>query len=154
REDLMRAAIFLPLALAAALTLPAHAADDLMTIYRDALRSDPVLRQAQAARDAVQELRPQARSVLLPNISASAGYNWTARDGEDWDGTTYGLQLTQPIFRYSALVQLRQVDALASQADIEFAAAQQELILRVADRYFAVLDAESTLRLAEAEVAA
>lgn len=150
----MRAAIFLPLALAAALTLPAHAADDLMTIYRDALRSDPVLRQAQAARDAVQELRPQARSVLLPNISASAGYNWTARDGEDWDGTTYGLQLTQPIFRYSALVQLRQVDALASQADIEFAAAQQELILRVADRYFAVLDAESTLRLAEAEVAA
>src|SRR5690625_2532848 len=151
----MRVAFIRSVILAALLALPAaHAADDLMTVYREAVRSDPVLRQAEAARAATAERLPQARSALLPSLSASGSYNWTETDDNDWTGSSLGLQASQPIFRYSALVLQRQARALVSQADLELEAARQELILRVAERYFAVLAAESSVRLAEAELTA
>ena len=63
----------LTLALAmAAISLPSHG-QDLLDAYRDARANDPVLSQADATRLATNEGVPQARALLLPQISASLG---------------------------------------------------------------------------------
>lgn len=51
--------------------LPVHA-EDLLTIYRQALNQDPVLEAAKFALEAVHQKIPQARAGFLPTI------NWTA----------------------------------------------------------------------------
>lgn len=52
-------------------SLPAHA-EDLITIYRQALSQDPVLQAAKFALEAAHQKIPQARAGFLPTI------NWTA----------------------------------------------------------------------------
>jgi hypothetical protein len=47
-------------------------ANDLLTIYRQALTQDKTLQAAQHARDAAVEARPQALSAFLPQLSGSA----------------------------------------------------------------------------------
>ena len=141
----------------------ASAAEDLMTIYRQAKRSDPVLKQSQAAYSASQELKPEARAALLPSISASAGYDreyqkWSPvgpsilQPGSDnFTNWNYGIQLTQPLFHYSSLVLLKQADARIGQAAAEQAAAEQNLMIRAAQRYFDTLSAMDDLRYAKAD---
>ena len=54
------------------LPLNGHA-EDLMDAYRQAIANDPVLSTADAARLVVAESVPQARSALLPQLSAGLG---------------------------------------------------------------------------------
>jgi outer membrane protein len=138
-------------------------ADDLQQVYALALEADPQLRAAEAARLAALEAKPQARAQLLPSIDAAAS---AARNRQDQDisgtttfrsGTTYydtagyGLNLTQPVYHRDYFVQLQQADAQIAQAEAEFRSAEQDLIVRVAERYFDVLAAEDNLRFAQAE---
>jgi len=51
------------------------AALTLAEAYHAALQEDATIRAARAAADAKRERLPQARSQLLPNVSASAGVN-------------------------------------------------------------------------------
>jgi outer membrane protein len=60
------------------------------------------------------------------------------------------LSLNQSIFDWSRYVSLRQADKVVARAETDFAAAQQDLLLRVADTYFNVLAAEDTLASAVA----
>src|SRR4051794_39013424 len=90
-------------ALALAFTLPASGAD-LLSVYRDALVSDPVYQAARAQYQATAERLPQARSGYLPFITANAGVTryWLEREGVpnfDYTYKTYGVTLSQPIFR-------------------------------------------------------
>jgi len=63
----------LTLALAlAAISLPSHS-EDLLDAYRQARANDPVLQQADATNLSTREGVPQARALLLPQISASLG---------------------------------------------------------------------------------
>jgi len=63
----------LTLALAlAAISLPSHG-EDLLDAYRQARANDPVLQQADATNLSTREGVPQARALLLPQISASLG---------------------------------------------------------------------------------
>src|SRR5512145_1304417 len=91
------------LAAALAAALPASGAD-LLSVYRDALVSDPVYQSARAQYQATSERLPQARSGYLPFISANAGVTryWLDREGTpsfDYTYKTYGITLSQPIFR-------------------------------------------------------
>ena len=45
---------------------------DLLDVYRDAQNNDPVVGAAEAGYLASQEAIPQARSLLLPGLNASA----------------------------------------------------------------------------------
>ena len=65
----------LPLALAAIFAAGAAAAEDLLQIYREAQKSDPQLASARAGWEATQEKVPQARSGLLPSVSATGAAN-------------------------------------------------------------------------------
>src|ERR1700691_160481 len=56
-----------------AVALPgAVVAEDLLKVYDDALQSDPQMREATATRMATLEAKPQARAMLLPQVTGSA----------------------------------------------------------------------------------
>lgn len=143
-----------------ALVLPAvGATQDLLSVYKTARQSDPVFQQAQADLKAVEEAVPQARAGLLPDVRASANYDRVDREQTTRNNTqsindnsyAYGVRLTQPVFRYDRIQQLDQAEARVASAQAELAAARQDLFLRVAERYFATLDAREALAAAQAE---
>lgn len=166
--------IQLPAVLAAgvALCLPlaAHGAD-LTEIYHRALRSDPQLREAEATRSAALEAKPQALGALLPQLSGTGGYTHDDLESisqfpsTDTNGdpvvvplstrartysTTWSVQLRQTLFRWDQFATLRQADARTAQAEVDFRAAQQDVIVRTAGAYFNVLAARDTLDAAQA----
>jgi outer membrane protein len=138
-------------------------ADTLMQIYEKAMRSDPLVREAEANMLATQEGKPIARGSLLPQVNGQYNINENAADGEtvttlgnappvprvidtrDFDATTWALQLRQSVFRWDQWVKLSQAGKLSAQADVDYQAAQQDLAVRVAEAYFNVLAAEDTL---------
>lgn len=134
-------------------------ADDLLSVYKFAIQNDSQFRAAQAAYKAQLELKSQSVAVLLPTISASAHY--TEREDEtiggslpgtnDYNTNGYSLNLTQPLYRHENYVGLNQADAQVAQASAVFESAKQDLILRVATQYFAVLAARDDLEFAKAE---
>lgn len=80
----------LTLALAlAAVSLPSHG-EDLLDAYREARANDPVLAQADATRLATGEGVPQARALLLPQISASLSLSQTNNGGSSLSGSGLG----------------------------------------------------------------
>ena len=150
--------------------LPAQASD-LAEVYARALQNDPLIREAEANRLATLESKPQALSALLPQLSAGAGYDAREADGEapftgfnadgdivslvgrsdtESDTTSWDVTLRQSIFRWENWVTLRRANREVAQAEVDYQAAQQDLILRTAERYFNVLAAKDTLTAAEA----
>ena len=132
--------MFRPLYLAvvlAGLSGPVLAQSDLMTIYQEALLNSADLAAAEADALARQEVLPQARSLLLPNIGLGAGL---AREYIDVDGAGsddysthyYQASLTQPLFRADRWFNYQAAKAQSEQAEVEFSAIQQQLILDVA----------------------
>jgi outer membrane protein len=137
--------------------------DTLMQIYEKALRSDPLVREAEANMMATQEGKPIARGSLLPQVSGRYNLNETTAKGEtvttlgnaqpvprvintrDFDSTTWSLELRQSVFHWDQWVKLSQTGKQSSQAEVDYEAAQQDLVIRVADAYFNVLAAEDTL---------
>jgi len=145
-------------ALALAFALPAPAAD-LLSVYRDALVSDPVYQGARAQYVATTERLPQARSGYLPFITANAGVTryWLERDGVpsfDYTYKTYSVTLSQPIFRMQNWIAIGQAEKTVLQAQATLSQAQQDLALRAAQAYFDVLLARDNVALSESQKAA
>lgn len=150
-------AFLLTLTLGAA---PIHAAS-LLEVYQQALQSDPLIHEAEARRLATLEAVPQARGSLFPQLSAGGSFTSGSRDGQsvfqdqgviavaDTESSSesfgWGAQLRQTIFRWDQVVGLKQANKRVAQAEIDFEAAQQDLIVRVVTRYFNVLGAEDRL---------
>src|SRR5690606_16704443 len=63
----------------------------------------------------------------------------------------FGVSLNQPLFDLPAWFSFQRGKELSKQAQAEFAAQQQDVIVRVADAYLAVLRAEDNLRASQAE---
>ncbi len=156
------------------LASPLHA-ESLLEVYQQALQSDPTVREAEANRLAAEEALPQARGLLFPQLSASSTYSDSNSDGnnvfpqfvDDGNGnpvvqilnsssdqksttTSWQVDLNQTLFRWDQFVGLKQAGKRVAQANANYEAAQQDLIVRVATRYFDVLAAQDTLAAAEA----
>ncbi|MDX1376962.1 MAG: TolC family outer membrane protein [Burkholderiales bacterium] len=150
------------LALASAIAPFAAQAEDLVQVYRDALRYDAQYAAARHALDAGRERLPQGQALLLPNIGLSAGYNYgdatvefndpvlgeRNRNPRDWN---YTLSLTQPIYRKDNWLRRDQAEFQVRQAEATFEQARQDLILRSAQAYFDVLAAQATLTVVKAQ---
>jgi outer membrane protein len=140
------------------LASPAHSAS-LLEIYQQALQGDPQIHEAEARRLAALEAKPQARGVLLPQIgfggswtdASSSGTDIVANDPDPFESsndqeiTEWGFTLRQSLFRWDQIVNLRRADKSIARAEAVREAAQQDLIVRVAQRYFDVLAAEDRL---------
>ncbi|MGI9237927.1 MAG: TolC family outer membrane protein [Woeseiaceae bacterium] len=137
-------------------------AASLLEIYQQALQSDPQIHEAEARRLAALEARPQARGAYLPALSFNGDWTESEFDGTsveiDSDGsigsltsasesevTRWQFTLRQSIFRWDQIVNLRRAEKLVAKAEAVREAAQQDLIVRVALRYFNVLAAEDRL---------
>lgn len=138
-------------------------AEDLLSVYKLAEKNDPTYLQEVASYNATLEARPQAVSQLLPNVNLSANTTRLDQDisvgnafgngGEvDFNRRGYSLNITQPIFRRDRFIALNQADSEIKQAEAELAAAQQDLIVRITERYFDILSAKDNLEFAQAEV--
>ncbi len=142
-------------------------AADLDAVYQRALTNDPLIREAEANRRAALESKPQARAALLPQLNASGRYNDeqsdstgafvqpgqpptpTVRDS-DGNSSAWDVTLRQNLFRWENWAALRRADAESAQAEADYMAAQQDLILRTSEAYFNVLAARDTLEAAQA----
>lgn len=131
------------------LPLAAHA-EDLLDIYRQALANDADFAAARAQLLAGQEAVVQGRAGLLPELALTAG---AARNRSDSDGSatqtynsnTWSVQLTQPVFRMQNAIAARQGALQTDLAGVQFEQAQQDLMLRVSQAYFDVLNAQDAL---------
>jgi outer membrane protein len=137
-------------------------AEDLVQIYREAQRSDPVFTAARHTLEAGRERLPQGRALLLPTLNLSGSATRSRTDTEFRDAAVpntirspdqvgYTLSLNQPIFRMQNVIQYRQADHQVRQAEATFGQAYQDLIVRTAQSYFDVLAAQDTLALVRAQ---
>ena len=138
-------------------------AADLLSIYRLAEKNDPTYLQQIASHRATLESRPQALSQLLPSINLSAetirhdqdissASTFGSSGNSNFNNRGYTLSLTQPIFRRDRFIALDQADSEINQSEAELSEVQQELIFRVAERYFDILASIDSLEFAQAEV--
>ncbi|HSH30471.1 MAG TPA: TolC family outer membrane protein [Thiohalobacter sp.] len=131
---------------------------DLLGTYRIAADSDPTLRAAAANRDALLEADDQALAQVLPSVGINGSYQRNRYDNRITDQTSYStdevytLSATQTLFRWDRFVALGQADSLVAQALANYSAAEQELIIRLAEGYFDVLAAQDNLIFARAEL--
>jgi outer membrane protein len=153
------------------LLLPVHAgANELQRLYLLAVAHDATLQAADFERAADVEARPQALAQWLPQLSADASAN---RERAGFGSVSascllpaaselqhcYGnaqqleLSLSQTLWSYGAYSRLREADSQAAAAEAGFRSVQQNLVLRVAQAYFAILAASDQLatNLAERE---
>lgn len=148
----------LPLFVSAALGTLSSAvwAENLAEIYNQAKENDPQLLSVAAQRDVAFEAVTSSRSALLPQINLTAGYNINRsnRDSRDSDTLSAGVGFSQELYQRSSWVSLDTAEKKARQADSQYAATQQGLILRVAKAYFEVLRAQDNLEFVRAEKAA
>ena len=152
--------VLVKLALILLLASQAVNSENLLQVYQEALRADPALAAAEAAYQATLQTKPQARAGLLPQINASAGYNYTDQSYKDaavffrddhFTTKNYGLRLDQTLFNKTIWVQLDQADSSIAKSAAELTAARQDLMIRVAQAYFDVLTAQDSLEFVTAE---
>jgi outer membrane protein len=143
-------------------------ANDLKDLYELALTRDAALQAAGFQRDAAIEARPQAVAQWLPQVSAAAS---ATRERAGFDsaqlagsqaanctlaaasgvqhcyGTVHGLGLnmSQTLWSFQAFSQLKEANFQAAAAEAALRSAQQNLLLRVAQAYFAILSAADQL---------
>jgi outer membrane protein len=142
--------------------IPVQAAD-LTEVYQQALSNDAVLARANAVKASSQEILPQSRANLLPNLNLNANStnNHLRREQEGQAAVTtkgnsngYSVSLSQPIFNASSWFSWRQAQALATKADYDYLAAKQDLIIRTTKAYCAVLLATDKLQFIQTQKAA
>ena len=138
----------------------ASQAADLFSSYSLAQKNDPQIRAAEARRNAEHEVRPQALAALLPNVALSGEVKAQQQDvlqsssgayNENYATNSLALNISQPLFYKGAWIALEQADDQISKADSDFIVVQQNVMLRVAQAYFAVLAAQDQVTFAETE---
>jgi outer membrane protein len=151
---------------------------NLLEVYQAAAKSDPKILEAAARRMAALEVKPQAMGVLFPQINASGQYSTSDTNSNanfpqaiantdppevvivnneqetNSDFWNYRFALTQTVFDWGQWQTLQRAGSEVALAEANYRAAEQDLLVRVAGRYFDVLAAEDTLDAAEATLQA
>lgn len=157
-------------------------AKDLKGVFDDAVTNDPVIRQADANRLAAREARPQAWSAVLPQINGTANIVRDKNSGfqdqitevgnpnnptappalvvvplpETLSTTTKGwsVNLRSNLFSWTNWMLVKAASKEVAQAEATYQAAEQNLILRVAQAYFVVLAQDDNLYANQASLEA
>jgi outer membrane protein len=152
---------FKPLYLALTLALaPTAQAANLSDVFRDAQAYDAQYASARAAYQAGQEKAVQGRAGLLPSVNLGGNVRYNSVEsslpGGDADYSSNGLSLTaaQPLYRKQNQVQYEQAKGQVKIAGMQLKVAEQDLILRVAQAYFDVLQSQDNIVFINAQKAA
>lgn len=130
---------------------------DLSEVYENAKSYDAEFLAARHNLEALRLNVPLARSAFLPQLSlgAEAGLNTVADDGEGpFEETLLSLSLRQTLFNRANGKLLEQAEIGVLQAQAQYAAIEQALILRTAGAYFDVLRAQANVEFSQSELQA
>lgn len=140
---------------------PIAYAQDLLEIYELALQNDPVLKQSYANQLAIGESKDQSVANFLPNVSATAISNmerlvnkratFQGAGVQNFADNNITVNLTQPLFHWEHWIQLSQSDNQMAQAEADYQAELQKLMVKVTEAYFNVLSAEDNLEFSRSE---
>jgi outer membrane protein len=152
------------LALIAVLTLSALSAraENLQELYQAGLAYDATYLSARASLDAAQFRLDQVYALRRPGVSlsVSGGRSLNEAPGapsqRQTSATQYGATIngTQSLFNRPNDKTITQAEKALDVARTDFAAAEQDLIIRVSQAYFDVLAAQDTLATARSSLAA
>ena len=147
-------------------------ADTLVDVYELALENDALLKAKVAQYGADLELENIALAPLLPQAMAGYQISETEMDStsptiiqdpnlgfvvidgnsvRNVDNDDYDVSLSQTLFNLPAWFGWRAGKETSRQAEANLAAAQQDLIVRAVQAYFAVLRAQDNLRASQAQ---
>ena len=150
-------------------SLAPASATDLLQAWQAAQGHDRAYAVARAAHAAAQPRRDQAAALWRPNVALAAAAGVGTNDnkmrgaqfstpglgtsnGVDFSTSVHGgtatrwaLQASQPLYNPQRRAQQQQLGLQAEQADVQWQAAQQALVLRTAQRYFDVAVAQEAL---------
>ena len=132
----------------------------LLDAYQIALEQDSTIRSARAALDVGRERLPQARSQLMPSVSA----NWARNTNkltttttnllgqesdtrDDYFSDNMTLSLRQPLFNLQRFFQYKQAQDLVTEAEATFERDVQNLTVRVGGAYLEALLSAEQLKL-------
>ena len=139
------------------------AATDLLQVYREALTQDATFQAAKSAQIAGEEKLTQGRALLLPSINLSANTTHNETDTQTrgssilnsgvrkYNSHGYSVSLNQPLYRPQNYATYAQAKSTVAQTNAQYAIAQQDLAIRVAQAYFDVLLAQYNVTLAQAQ---
>ncbi len=146
---------------------PSAGALDLMEAHRAAREHDADFAAQLSAAEGGREYAVQSRAALLPriNVTGQAGRReQEVRQSGDLSSLLtsdargnvygYGVSITQPLYRPDAMADSRSLAAQGEISVLALRAAEQDLVLRVAQTYFGVLLAQDSLEFAKAQQAA
>jgi outer membrane protein len=161
KRSRVRAARLAPVALALALAgwQSAHA-EDLVELYNAARGFDATYLSARAQAESVEYTLERTRALQRLGVNATAAATRTEvkspRSADYGDTNTVSAQINarQPLFNRANSATISQVEKRLEQARIGLAAAEQDLVVRVAQAYFDVLNAQDALGTAKANKAA
>lgn len=152
----------LSIALAAALAAPVRA-QSLLDLYESARGYDAPYQSAKAQYDANVYKVAQTKAGLLPAVGLAASANTTNINFESssptppptssrsFDSQSTSVSLTQPLYRPANLATYQQGKRQLEQAQAQLLTAEQDLIVRVSQAYFDVLNAQDTLAFVGAQ---
>lgn len=124
------------------------AASGIIDVYNLSIQHDAKLAQAKASYQAEQEGVGVARGNLLPQISINGSYSVNDGDNNAADATTTsaGVSLQQSIYQHDYWARYGQAKSRLKQEKYNLKIAEQDLILRLAEHYFAILLAQVDLK--------
>jgi len=156
---------------------PAYAADDLISVYKNAEQNDPTFLASKSSLQASNLNIDLAKTFWFPTVSGSYGtstsrtyYREALTEDENgnplldeegnpisikktaWsDGSTWGISLSQSIYDHSNWLGLDKAEMGVKAAEAQHSSVQQQLFIRVAQAYFNVLAANDGLEFSKAE---
>ena len=138
------------------------ASENLSDILQIAQDNDPTLQSARAANRANHEALPQAKSFFLPEASISANYaendqSQTTGGGNNENAfarSSLTLSVRQPIYHQENYPRYKSAKKQLQLANLQLLDAEQDLISRTAERYFAVLGARDNVAFNQVEIEA
>ncbi|WP_233253617.1 TolC family outer membrane protein [Limnohabitans sp. 2KL-1] len=126
----------------------------LLDAYKTALEQDATIRSARAALDVGRERLPQAKSQLLPSVSANVARNsnqlqttTSTVTKEDYFSDNKTLSLRQPLFNLQRFFQYKQAQDVVTEAEATFERELQNLTVRVGAAYLEALLSAEQLKL-------
>ncbi len=144
------------------LVLPVQAMT-LSDALERAVKHDPLVPYSLALLAADQELGRQVSGQRLPSVSIDGNYTDNDTESESqffgnfkegYKSNGVGISARQALYRYDWSALGDHAEALDAQAEIGQLERKNAYIVRVAERYFAVLNAQDALRLADSEAKA
>lgn len=141
-------------------------AEDLLTIYQQALEADPTLKTAELKVEIGAAQKGQTLGQMLPQINAIA--NWSANNQRgvptsdckdpaksictsNYHGARYTVSLSQTLIDFEKFWNWRRTQEIENQYISENVEAQHSLMFSVVEKYFDVLEAEDQLSFLQAE---